>query len=186
MMVVRQSTRSCFSCLETGVHVSRDSFSEVSNSSLVYFFGSSLGWVMTLSGLGKPPCWGWGHEQWQWPHGHEDIDEFGEAPALTQTWCYSIWGTKPNPHSPCRTWRGYKLGKKEGGLGRCREVPHGTLALCPSPHKGLSSNGGFLGPAMPPSPHSHCTCSSVRVGSGSGIGDRAEEGDPSLPESSLV
>ena len=19
-----------------------------------------------LSGLGKPPCWGWGHEQWWW------------------------------------------------------------------------------------------------------------------------
>lgn len=44
MMVVRQSTKSCFFCLETGTHVLRDSFSDVSDSSVVYFlFGSILG-----------------------------------------------------------------------------------------------------------------------------------------------
>lgn len=44
MMVVRQSTKSCFFCLETGAHVSRDSFSEASDSSVMHFlFGSILG-----------------------------------------------------------------------------------------------------------------------------------------------
>lgn len=87
MMVVRQSTRSCFSCLETtGTHMSGDSFSEASNSSLASFLcGSSLVQAVTFSGLSEPPCWGWGHEQWWWPHSYEDIGESGEAPALTQT-----------------------------------------------------------------------------------------------------
>lgn len=44
MMVVRQSTKSCFFCLETGAHVSVDSFSEASDSSLTHvLFGSILG-----------------------------------------------------------------------------------------------------------------------------------------------
>lgn len=44
MMVVRQSVRSCFSCLETGAHLSVDTSSPASDSSLGYFlFGSSLG-----------------------------------------------------------------------------------------------------------------------------------------------
>lgn len=64
MMEVRQSTTSCFPRLETGTHVSGDSFSEASTSSMAHFlFGSSLGQAKMLSGLGKPPCWGWGHEQ---------------------------------------------------------------------------------------------------------------------------
>lgn len=83
MMVVRQSTKSCFFCLETGAHVSGHSFSEAFDSSLAHFFcGSSLRWAVTLSGLGKAPCWGWGHEQWWWPYSHEDIDEFGGGPSL--------------------------------------------------------------------------------------------------------
>lgn len=48
MMVVRQSIRSCFSCLETGAPLSGDSSSEASNSLLGYFLlGSSLEQVMT-------------------------------------------------------------------------------------------------------------------------------------------
>lgn len=44
MMVVRQSTRSCFFCLETGPSMSGISSSEVFGSSLEdFFFGSSLG-----------------------------------------------------------------------------------------------------------------------------------------------
>lgn len=117
MMAVRQSTRSCFFCLEAGSPLSGDSFSEASDSSLTQFFGRSLGQAMTLNGLGKPPCWGWGHEQWWWPHSHEDVDEFGADPVLTQTWCYCIWGTKPNAQSQCRTWRGSNLERKEGRNG---------------------------------------------------------------------
>lgn len=50
MMVVRQSIRSCFSCLEMGAHLSWASSSEDSNfSSLWYFlFGSSLEQAMTF------------------------------------------------------------------------------------------------------------------------------------------
>lgn len=49
MMVVRQSIRSCFSCLETAAHLSGDSSSEASNSSLGHFlFGSSLEQAVTF------------------------------------------------------------------------------------------------------------------------------------------
>lgn len=65
MMAVRQSTRSCFFCCETGPQLSGGSFSEASGSSLTFFlFGRSLGRAVTLSDLGKLPCRGWGHEHW--------------------------------------------------------------------------------------------------------------------------
>ena len=65
MMAGRQSIRSCFSCLETEAHLSGDSSSLASDSTLGHIlFGSSLGAGHSiLSGLGKPPCWGQGHEQ---------------------------------------------------------------------------------------------------------------------------
>lgn len=72
----------------------------------------------------------------------------GVDPALTQTRCYCIWGTKPNPQNQRRTWRGPKLERKEGGMGGLGGFPRGSGSLPPL-HKGLSSNGGILGPAVP-------------------------------------
>ena len=44
MMAERQSIRSCFSCLETEAHLSGDSSSPASDSTLGHIlFGSSLG-----------------------------------------------------------------------------------------------------------------------------------------------
>lgn len=58
MMVVRQSTRSCFFCLEIGPSFSGSSSSKAFGSSLEdFFFGSSLGADQDiLSGLGKLLC----------------------------------------------------------------------------------------------------------------------------------
>lgn len=66
MMAERQSIRSCFSWLETEAHLSGDSSSPASDSTLGHIlFGSSLGGRAghsILSSLGKPPCWGQGPE----------------------------------------------------------------------------------------------------------------------------
>lgn len=71
-----------------------------------------------LSGLGKPPGWGWGHEQGRWPCNHENIVELGTAPHLDPNVVLLHLGTKAQTSGAGQDLKRLRVGKGRKEVGQ--------------------------------------------------------------------